>query len=77
MKLKIEDARERYEAYEAQFVPVRQAWQDELSCAPLTAFGRRRELKQKLSELELSLAQYREELGLDKLQEQYRKMKRQ
>ena len=77
MEMKIEDARERYDAYEAQFVPVRSAWQDELSSAPLTAFGRRRELKQKLSELELSLEQYRRELGLDELQQQYRKMKRQ
>ncbi len=77
LEMRIEDAKEKYEAYEAQFIPVRSAWQDELSCAPLTAFGRRRELKQKLSELETSLEQYREELGLDGLQEQYRKMKRQ
>lgn len=77
MEMKIEDARERYEAYEAQFDDDRAAWLDELSCAPLTAFGRRRELKQKLSELELRLEQYREELGLDELLRKYQKMKRQ
>lgn len=77
MEMKIEDAREKYEAYEAQFDRSRKAWQDELSCAPLTAFGRRRELKQKLSDLELCLEQYREELGLDELLRQYQKMKRQ
>lgn len=77
MEMKIEDAHEKYEAYEAQFDGDRAAWQDELSCAPLTAFGRRRELKQKLSDLELRLEQYREELGLDGLLRQYQKMKRQ
>lgn len=77
MELKIDNAQEKYDAYKAQFDEVRQAWQDELSCAPLTAFGRRRELKQKLSELEISLEEYRQEIGLDGLRQQYRKMKRQ
>lgn len=76
LKLKIDDARARYEAYEAQFVQARQDWQDELSSAPLTAFGRRKELKQKLLELEQTLSEYRERLGLDELQRQYRSMKR-
>lgn len=76
LKLKIDDARERYEAYEAQFIQVRQDWQDELASAPLTAFGRRKELKQKLSELEQTLSDYRAQTGLDELRRQYRSMKR-
>ena len=76
LKLKIDDARERYEAYEAQFERVREAWQDELASVPLTAFGRRKELKQKLSELEQNLADYREQLGLDELRRQYKSMKK-
>lgn len=76
LKLKIDDARERYEAYEAQFERSRQAWQDELASAPLTAFGRRKELKQKLSELDQNLTDYREQLGLDELRRQYRSKKK-
>ena len=66
--MKLQDATERYEAYEAQFEKKRQAWQEELACAPLTAFGRKKELKQKLCELDQRLADYRAALGLDELQ---------
>ena len=74
LEMKCQAAGERYEAYEAQFEQQRQAWQDELARAPLTAFGRKKELKQKLSELDHKLQQYRTELGLDELQSQLRKM---
>lgn len=74
LELRLEQANERYDAYKAQFESSRQAWLDELEHAPLTAFGRRRELKSKLSELEQRLEDFRAELGLDELQEQYRKM---
>ena len=77
MELRIENAQQTYDAYEAQFDAARTAWQQELSGAPLTAFGRRRELKQKLSQLEISLEEYRRELGLDELRQQYQKLKRQ
>lgn len=74
LELRLKQANERYDAYEAQFESSRQAWLDELEHAPLTAFGRRRELKSKLSELEQRLEDFRVELGLDELQEQYRKI---
>ena len=71
---RMEDATERYEAYEAQFLTDREAWLSELEHAPLTAFGRKKELKLKLSELERQLNEYRAELGLDELARQYREM---
>jgi hypothetical protein len=74
LEMKLEDARERYDAYEAQFARHREAWEQELRCAPLTAFGRRKELKQKLAALQEQLANYRKELALDDLQAQYHKM---
>lgn len=74
LEMRLEDARERYDAYEAQFENDRKAWEEELRCAPLTAFGRRKELKQKLSALNEKLLQYRKEFGLDDLQAQYNKL---
>lgn len=74
LTVRLENATERYSAYEAQFAADREAWEDELSHAPLTAFARKRELKQKLTELEEKLEQFRIELGLDELQAEHRKM---
>lgn len=74
LTMQLEDATERYEAYEAQFLPEREVWLNELECAPLTAFGRKKELRQKLSELEEKLRAYRAELKLDELHEKHRKM---
>lgn len=74
LEMRLEDARERYEAFEAQFEDQREGWEEELRCAPLTAFGRRKELKQKLAALEETLLQYRRDLELDELQSQYNKL---
>lgn len=74
MELCLEKARERFEAYEGQFERQRARWQEELERAPVTAFARKKELKQKLSGLDEQLLAYRRELGLDELQAQYAKM---
>lgn len=76
LKHRIDRATERYEAFEAQFERQREAWQNELVNAPKTAFARRRELKRRMAELELQLDEYHEELQIDELQEQYRKMEK-
>ena len=74
LALRVEDATERYEAFEAQFEKQRAAWQNELSHAPLTAFGRKKELKEHLLSLEQRLADHRASLRLDELQRQLKKM---
>lgn len=74
MELRLEKARERYEAYEGQFERHRAQWQDELKNAPITAFARKKELKQKLAALDEQLLAKRRELCLDDLQAQYVKM---
>ncbi len=67
LRLQLENAQEKYDAFEDQFKRQREKWEEELQNAPLTAFGRRRELKQKLMELEEKLENMREECGLDDL----------
>ena len=74
LEMRLEDARGRYDAYASQFEDQRQAWEEELRCAPLTAFGRRKELKQKLAALDDKLLEYRKALELDDLQAQYNKL---
>lgn len=74
--LRVEDATERYEAYEAQFEHQRRSWQNELNRAPLTAFGRKKELKGKLQALDQKLSDYRAKIGLDELQKQLGKMEK-
>lgn len=74
MELRLEKARERYEAYQGQLERRREQWQYELKNAPVTAFGRKKELKQKLAALDEQILAYRRELGVDDLQEQYAKM---
>ncbi len=76
LRRELDRAVERYEAFEAQFARQREAWQNELACAPLTAFARRRELKRNMTELELKLDEYRAQLRLDELQARYRSMER-
>lgn len=74
LELRLEKAREKFEAYEAQFERRREAWEEELKNAPLTAFGRKKELKQRLTALDEQILAYRRELRLDELQTQYAKM---
>lgn len=74
LELQLEDAREKYEAYEEQFEDTRRDWEDELATAPLTAFGRRKELKQNLISLKSQLDEYRRFLDLDGLQTRYDEM---
>ena len=74
IEMRLEDATEKYEAFEAQFSADRDRWLTELEHAPMTAFGRKKELKQRLAELDERLADYRAELALDELTEQYRRM---
>ena len=74
LKMRMEDARERYEAYEAQFSEQRDAWEWELEHAPFTAFGRKKELKHQLTLLEEKLASYRAQVRLDELTAEYRRM---
>ena len=71
LEWKLEDAREKYEAYEEQFEDTRRDWEDELATAPLTAFARRKELKQNLMSLNTQLDEYRRFLDLDGLQARY------
>lgn len=73
LKMKLDDTQERCEAYEAQFASRREAWQQELEQAPWTAFGRRRELKEKLASLEQKVREYRDASGLCELMSAYRK----
>ncbi len=72
----LEDAREKYDAYEEQFEDTRRGWEDELATAPLTAFARRKELKQNLIALDAQLDEYRRFLDLDGLQARYNDMSR-
>jgi hypothetical protein len=74
MELRLEKARERYEAYERQLERRRTQWEEELKNAPFTAFARKKELKQKLAALDEQLLAKRRELCLDDLQAQYAKM---
>ena len=74
MELRLEKARERYEALVEQWEGRRERWEHELKNAPLTAFARKKELKQKLAALDEQLIAYRRELCLDELQAQYAKM---
>ena len=74
MELRLEKARERYEAYEGQLERKRTRWQEELQNAPLTAFARKKELKRQLAALDEQLIAYRRELCLDELQAQYTRM---
>ena len=74
MELRLEKARERYEAYQGQFERRRAQWEEELKNAPVTAFARKKELKQRLAALDEQILAYRRELGLDELQAQYAKM---
>ncbi len=74
LKMRLDDTEERCEAYEAQFASRRAAWQEELENAPWTAFGRRRELKEKLAELERQIREYRDASELSALKEAYRKL---
>ncbi|MBO5897892.1 MAG: hypothetical protein J6R04_02660 [Clostridia bacterium] len=76
LRYQIDRATERYEAFEAQFLRQREAWQEELTNAPVTAFARRRELKKNMAELELRLDEYREELQIEALETKYRKMEK-
>ena len=72
----MENALEKYEAYEEQFESTRVCWEDELATLPLTAFARRRELKNNLVALNEQLDNYRRLLDLDNLQKQYDEMSR-
>lgn len=72
----LDRATERYEAFEAQFERQREAWQSELACAPLTAFARRRELKQSIADLEARLDEFREELHIEELRANIRKLEK-
>lgn len=72
--MRLVDAVEKMEAYEAQFDRQRADWQYELAHAPLTAFGRKKELKQKLAAMEQRIRSYRVELKLDELQAEYNRL---
>lgn len=76
LELRLENALEKYEAYEEQFESTREGWEDELVTLPLTAFARRRELKNNLVALNEQLDNYRRLLDLDNLQKQYDEMSR-
>lgn len=76
LECKLEDAREKYEAYQEQFEDTRRGWEDELATAPLTAFARRKELKHNLITLDAQLDEYRRFLNLDGLEERYDDMTR-
>lgn len=73
---RLDDANEKYEAYEAQFAADRDAWLKELEHAPVTAFGRKKELKQRLAELDARLVAYRQELRVDELSQEYQNILR-
>ena len=72
--MRLVDAMDKMQAYEAQFERRRASWEYELAHAPLTAFGRKKELKQKLAALDEQIKSYRSELGLDELQTEYNKL---
>ena len=72
--MRLGDTPEKMEAYEAQFDRQRANWQYELAHAPLTAFGRKKELKQKLAAMEQRIRSYRVELKLDELQAEYNRL---
>ena len=76
VRRELDAAMERYEAFEAQFEKQREAWQSELACAPLTAFARRKELKQRITDLEMRLDDFREQMRIDELQMKYRKLEK-
>lgn len=72
-KLKLDSTQEKYDAYAAQYDKQRRAWEDELERVPLTAFGRRRELKQRLMAVQQKIREYRDSIGLDALRADYQK----
>ncbi len=74
-KLELEDAQERYAALEEETERRRVAWERELKNLPLTAFGRRKELKRKLSESREDLEEERKNLKIDELSARYRRLK--
>ena len=74
LDMRLTDAIERMEAFEAQFERRREAWRYELSHAPMTAFGRRKELKQNLASVDEQIQNYRLELKLDELWAEYNKL---
>ena len=67
-RLRVEDANERCDAYCAPLIRQKEALQAELDCAPLTAFGRKKELRAKIAELMAKIDEYREQSGVDTLE---------
>ena len=76
LEIRLNDALEKYAAYEEQFADTRAGWEDELATLSLTAFARRKELKKNLIALNEQLDNYRRLLDLDRLQAQYDEMSR-
>jgi hypothetical protein len=74
LDMRLSDAMERMEAFEAQFERRREAWRHDLSHAHMTAFGRKKELKQNLASVNEQIQNYRLELKLDELQTEYNKL---
>ena len=76
MELRWQDAKEEYEAYCEPLLAHEQAWQLELDRAPVTAFARKKELKEKLASVREQMESFRQELQLDELDEAVRRHRR-
>ena len=75
-KLRLEDATERYNAYCAPLNRKKDALQAELDRAPLTAFGRKKELRAKIAELIEKIEAYREQVGIDAISAEFTRLQK-
>ena len=75
-RLRVDDANERCDAYCAPLIRQKEALQAELDCAPLTAFGRKKELRAKIAELMAKIDEYREQSGIDALEAELAQLKK-